>query len=80
MITVEGQDVCVEHVLNLLLDGLLGDEHLSKMVDELWPYAKSDQFVQARLKGLYHRICDELTDRMAAEGIGADKADRFHRA
>ncbi|WP_282170391.1 hypothetical protein [Ruegeria atlantica] len=80
LITIEGQDVCAEHVLNLLLDGLLGDEHLSKMVDELWPCANSDRFIQARLKGLYHRIRVELTDRMALEGNGADKVVRFYQA
>ncbi|MCX8955280.1 TetR/AcrR family transcriptional regulator, partial [Ruegeria sp. NA] len=80
LIAIEGRDICVEDVLDLVLDGLLGDEHLSKMVDELWPYAEADQRIQARLRGLYQRLCDELTDRMATEGIGADNDDRFHRA
>lgn len=76
----EQHTLTVDQVVDLVLDGLLAEESLSRMVDELWPYAGEDVRIQERLTGLYQRLCDELTQRMAAAGIGANDADRFQRA
>ncbi|MCE8544266.1 TetR/AcrR family transcriptional regulator [Ruegeria pomeroyi] len=78
--TSQQDELSVEQVLDLVLDELLGDENLSVMVDELWPYAALDRRIQERLRGLYQRLCQELVDRMSSELIGADDDDRFRRA
>lgn len=76
----EQNTLTIDQVIDLVLDGLLADESLSRMVDELWPYAGEDVRIQERLRGLYQRLCDELTQRMTAAGIGTDDTDRFQRA
>jgi AcrR family transcriptional regulator len=69
-----------EKMLELILDGLMADETLGLLAEELWSYAALDEQIHARLGGLYRRICDELAACMAAEGLGRDTEDRQQRA
>ena len=76
----EQDRLSTEQVVDLALDELLGDESLNLMVEELWPYAALDDCIQRRLRRLYQRLCQELADHMASDGIGTDGEDRFRRA
>lgn len=77
---VEQGSLNAPQLVDLVLDDLLGDENLSLMVDELWPYAALDDRIQERLRGLYQRLCQELSTQMAADGIGRNEQDRVRRA
>jgi AcrR family transcriptional regulator len=77
---VKQGSLSARQLVDLVLDELLGDEDLSLMVDELWPYAALDERIQERLRGLYQRLCHELSNLMAADGIGNSDQDRERRA
>lgn len=77
---IEQGSLSAVQLVDLILDELLEDEDLSLMVDELWPYASLDDRIQERLRGLYQRLCQELSDSMAADGIGDGDQDRERRA
>ncbi|SLN31665.1 hypothetical protein TRL7639_01345 [Falsiruegeria litorea R37] len=77
---VRQEGLSAPKLVDLVLDELLGDEDLSLMVDELWPYAALDDRIQERLRGLYQRLCLELSTHMAADGIGNSDQDRERRA
>lgn len=74
------EDLSLEVFLELMFDRVLADPVMNQLVGELWPIAERDEKARARLRSLYVRLCEELSIRMAAEGVGENKQDRFSRA
>lgn len=64
------------HMLDLLFGDLFSNTASNVVVSELWSLARNSEQIQARLRALYDRIFDMLTDSMKVEGYGASRQER----